>query len=83
MMKEKSKLRIRKLTPLECFKLQGFSESDYLAVRQRFKNDMPLYHVMGDTISVNVELAMFGEMTDLDYRKIINDYVETLKGDYE
>ena len=75
-------LRIRKLTPLECLKLQGFSEEDYNAVRKEF-SDSAIYHVAGDSISTTVEIALFGSMTELDYRKIINNYVETLKGDYE
>lgn len=75
-------LRIRKLTPLECLKLQGFSEEDYNAVKTQF-SDSAIYHVAGDSISTTVEIAIFGSMTDIDYRKLINNYVETLKGDYE
>ena len=76
------KLRIRKLTPCECLKLQGFTEEDYLAIKDRF-SDSAIYHVAGDSISTTVELAMFGELTNIDYRTLINNYVETLKGDYE
>ena len=75
-------LAIRKLTPLECLKLQGFSEEDYNAIKDKF-SDSAIYHVAGDSISTTVEIAMFGSMTDIDYRKLINNYVETLKGDYE
>ena len=74
-------LRIRKLTPLECLKLQGFSEEDYNAIKQEF-SDSAIYHVAGDSISVSVLCGIFGSMTDLDYRKQIDDYVATLKGDY-
>lgn len=77
-----TKLRIRKLTPLECLKLQGFSEDDYNAIKNDF-GDSAIYHVAGDSISTTVEMAIFGSMTNIDYRKAINDYVETLKGDYE
>lgn len=77
-----TKLRIRKLTPLECLKLQGFSEDDYNAIKNDF-GDSTIYHVAGDSISTTVEMAIFGSMTNIDYRKAINDYVETLKGDYE
>lgn len=75
-------LRIRKLTPLECLKLQGFSEEDYNAIKSRF-NDSAIYHCAGDSISISTQVAMFGECTNLNYRKVIYDYVETLKGDYE
>ena len=76
-----SKLRIRKLTPLECLKLQGFSEEDYNAIKEKF-SDSAIYHVAGDSITVSTLMALFGELTDIDYRKSINEYVETLKGDY-
>ena len=80
--KNMNDLAIRKLTPLECLKLQGFSEEDYNAIKDKF-SDSAIYHVAGDSISTTVEIAMFGSMTDIDYRKLINNYVETLKGDYE
>ena len=70
-----NKLRIRKLTPLECLKLQGFTEEDYNAIKDKF-SDSAIYHCAGDSISTTVEMALFGSMTELDYRKVINDYVE-------
>ena len=83
MMKEKSKLRIRKLTPKECLALQGFTKEDYLAIKDRF-SDMGIYHVAGDSITVSTLInGVFGSMTSLDYRKITQEYVDTLKGDYE
>lgn len=75
------KLRIRKLTPKECLKLQGFSEDDYNAIKDEF-SDSAIYHVAGDSITVSTLVALFGELTDLPYRNIIEKYVETLKGDY-
>ena len=78
-----SDLRIRKLTPLETLKLMGFSEDDYLAIKDRF-SDMGIYHVAGDSITVSTLInGVFGSMTSLDYRKITQEYVDTLKGDYE
>ena len=77
-----SDLAIRKLTPLECLKLQGFSEDDYNAIKERF-GDSAIYHVAGDSISVSTLMAgVFGTMTNIDYRKATQDYVETLRGDY-
>lgn len=75
------KLRIRKLTPLECLKLQGFSESDFDTIKDEFSSSA-IYHVAGDSITVSTLVAIFGELTNLPYHKVINDYVETLKGDY-
>ena len=70
-------MRIRKLTPLECLKLQGFSEDDYNAIKDQF-SDSAIYHVAGDSISVSVLMGIFGEMTNVDYHKAINNYVDTL-----
>lgn len=81
--KDMEQLRIRKLTPLECLKLQGFSEEDYNAIKERF-SDSAIYHVAGDSISVSTLMCgVFGTMTNIDYRKATQDYIETLKGDYE
>lgn len=78
-----SDLRIRKLTPLECLKLQGFTEEDYNAIKDRF-TPTSIYHCAGDSISVSTLIAgVFGTMTNLDYRKIAEEYVEKLRGDYE
>ena len=74
--------RIRKLTPKECMRLMGFSEEDYNAVSKEF-SDSAIYHVSGDSIIVTCLMGLFGTMLDIDYRQKINDYVETLRGDYE
>lgn len=68
-------LRIRKLTPCECLKLQGFTEEDYNAIKDDF-GDSAIYHVAGDSISVTILVGLFGELTNLDYRSIIENYVE-------
>jgi len=70
-------MRIRKLTPLECLKLQGFSEDDYNAIKDQF-SDSAIYHAAGDSISVSVLMGIFGEMTDINYHKAINSYIDTL-----
>lgn len=72
--------KIRKLTPKECLKLQGFSEEDYKAIEEFGQG--ALFHVAGDSISTTVLMGIFGELTDIDYSKAIDEYVETLKGDY-
>ena len=74
--------RIRKLTPLECLKLQGFNEEHFNSVKNDFSSSA-IYHVAGDSITTTTLVSIFGEMTDLPYREIIQKYVETLKGDYE
>ena len=74
--------RIRKLTPLECLKLQGFNEEHFNSVKNDFSSSA-IYHVAGDSITTTTLVSIFGEMTDLPYREIIQKYVETLKGDYD
>lgn len=71
-----SKLKIRKLTPKECIRLMGFTDEDYESMRSIGMTDSAIYHMAGDSIVVPVLIALFGELTDLDYRSIINDYVE-------
>lgn len=54
-------LRIRKLTPRECFRLMGVKDEDYDNVCKN-QSDSSLYHLAGDSIVVNVLMAIFGEM---------------------
>lgn len=54
-------LRIRKLTPKECFRLMGVNDSDYENVAKNQSNSS-LYHLAGDSIVVNVLMAIFKEM---------------------
>ena len=72
------KLRIRKLTPLECLKLMGFSEEDYNAISKEFSNSA-IYHVAGDTIITTCLMSIFGTMLDVDYRTKVENHVESLK----
>lgn len=55
-------LRIRKLTPLECFRLQGFDDEDYYnavaSYDMKWKagaSDSQMYKRAGNSITVNVE----------------------------
>lgn len=56
-----SNLRIRKLTPKECFRLMGVKEEDFDKVAQNQSN-ASLYHLAGDSIVVNVLMAIFKQM---------------------
>ena len=51
-------LRIRKLTPYECFALMGVKKEDYEKVAKN-QSDSSLYHLAGDSIVVNVLMALF------------------------
>lgn len=57
----KQNLRIRKLTPKECFRLMGVKDDDFDKVEKKQSNSS-LYHLAGDSIVVNVLMAIFKEM---------------------
>ena len=53
--------RIRKLTPKECFRLMGVKDDDFNNIAQNQSN-ASLYHLAGDSIVVDVLMAIFGNM---------------------
>lgn len=53
--------RIRKLTPKECWRLMGVKDEDYEKVAKNQSNSS-LCHLAGDSIVVNVLMAIFKEM---------------------
>lgn len=60
----KPPFRIRKLTPLECFRLQGFSnESFYKA--QGVNSNSQLYKQAGNSVTVNVIEAIANRLTTI------------------
>ena len=65
-------LRIRKLTPKECFRLMGFSDSDYESINL---SDSAIYHIAGDSIVVTVLMAIFGGILNIEYSKEIEVYL--------
>lgn len=54
-------MRVRKLTPRECFRLMGVKDEDYERVA-RNQSKSSLYHLAGDSIIVNVLMAIFKEL---------------------
>ena len=54
-------LRIRKLTPKECFRLMGVKDEDYEKCAKN-QSDSSLFHLAGDSIVVQVLCAIFKEM---------------------
>ncbi len=54
-------LRIRKLTSKECFRLMGVKDEDFEKCKKN-QSDSSLYHLAGDSIVVNVLMAIFKEM---------------------
>ena len=56
-----NQLRIRKLTPKECFRLMGVKDSDFERIAKNQSNSS-LYHLAGDSIVVNVLMEIFKQM---------------------
>ena len=54
-------LRIRKLTPKECYRLMGFSDSDFDKA-SKFNSNAQLYKQAGNSIVVNVLEAIFKQL---------------------
>lgn len=58
-----SELKIRKLTPFECFALMGVKKEDFEKCAKN-QSDSSLYHLAGDSIVVNVLMAIFEELLE-------------------
>lgn len=66
-------LRCRKYTPLECFRLQGFTDDDFYKVKQALMNEFykgkdkansQLYKLAGNSIPVPMLEYLFCQMFD-------------------
>ena len=53
--------RIRKLTPLECWRLMGFTDEDFHKA-ERVNSNSQLYKQAGNSIVKNVLMAIFNQM---------------------
>ena len=56
-----SNLRIRKLTPRECFRLMGVKDEDFDKVAKN-QSDSSLYHLAGDSIVVNFLMYIYKQL---------------------
>lgn len=54
-------LKIRRLTPRECGRLMGVKDEDITKMLKN-QSDSSAYHLFGDSIVVNVLMAIFKEM---------------------
>ena len=74
-------LRIRKLTPKECFRLMGIKDEDFEKIAKNQSN-ASLYHLAGDSIVVSVLVAIFGQMIKgFDFNDYIKGFYKTIKGE--
>ena len=51
--------RIRRLTPLECWRLMGFKDENFYNAKEMGLSDSQLYKQAGNSIVVNVLYAIF------------------------
>lgn len=63
---DKEELRIRKLTPRECFRLMGVKDEDFdkVAINQ---SNASLYHLAGDSLITLIIMALVGQMLDVNW----------------
>lgn len=54
--------RIRKLTPLECFRLMGFSDEDFYILKENGISDSQCYKMAGNSIVVDVLYYIYLEL---------------------
>lgn len=59
-------MRIRKLTPLECWRLMGFDDEDFYKVKSIGISDTQAYKMAGNSIVVNVLEFIFSELFNED-----------------
>lgn len=57
-----SNLRIRKLTPLECWRLQGFTDEQFYKAKDSGVSNSQLYKQAGNAVTVNVVDAITKEL---------------------
>jgi len=67
-MQENTNLRIRKLTPKECFRLMGVKDEDIDLIMENQTNASG-YHLAGDSIVVNVLMAIFSNLIDVNWQE--------------
>lgn len=60
--------RIRKLTPLECWRLMGFEDTDFWKVKNSGISNSQLYKMAGNSIVVNVLRTIFRELLKVEIR---------------
>ena len=75
-----SPLKIRKLTPKECWRLMGFDDEDYEKA-SKVNSNTQLYKQAGNSIVVNVLEAIFKNLllngkNDIDTQMTIFDFIE-------
>ena len=74
--------KIRKLTPKEAMRLMGFQDKDTDHLYESGLTDSAIFHMAGDSIVVNVLIAIFGKLFGLEQnrlKEIIYEYTDTIR----
>lgn len=61
--------RVRKLTPLECWRLQGFTDEQFNKAKVTGLKDGRLYKMAGNAVSVPVISALEEKIKEIYYRQ--------------
>ena len=69
-------MRIRKLTPRECFRLMGVKDGDFEKCAKN-QSDSSLYHLAGDSICTSCLMAIFGKLLDINWEEKLNKLLES------
>ncbi len=62
-------VRIRKLTPLECFRLMGFDDEDFFKA-EKLNSDTQLYKQAGNSIVVDVIEEIYEQIFSLYWNEV-------------
>ena len=63
-LQDRSEVRYRKLSPLECLRLQGFPDDAFRAIRGLGLSDTDLYRLAGNSIAVPCLTAIYRSLRD-------------------
>lgn len=61
-------LRIRKLSPLECWRLMGVKDEDYEKIKPN-QSESSLYHLAGDSLITTIIMELIGTMVERPIKK--------------
>lgn len=66
-----SELRIRKLTPKECFRLMGFDDADCDVLSNNGISNTQIYKMAGNSIVIDVLEYLFRNLSEMYYGEMV------------
>lgn len=67
-------VRIRKLTPWECLRLQGWKDCEIEKIRNAGISNTQAYRQAGNGITTTVLMAIFGELFGVPYKEFLDEW---------